>query len=169
MSLAVSTGRLRSRRPAIDILAFPPDESTLRQWQTHEAARWRELERRARVALFFGIGMFLAWAADVGAAFELGDTGSAWFGIASVPLATIVVLAQVLGRWALDRSARGHAEVRRRYADVTLGEAKPLLQLAEKHAPVAQYLRCVGRQRRALRRLERSALYAWAQPATERR
>ena len=168
MRFAVQARQSASRHPAIDILAFPPDEGELQRWQSREVARWRELERRARVLLFFSIGMFLAWAADVGAAFEIGDAGSAWFGLASVPLAILVVVAHVLGRWILDRAARGHAFVRRRYADVTSGEAKPLLELAAKHAPIAQYLRCVGRQRRALRRLERSALYEWAQPATDR-
>jgi hypothetical protein len=168
MRLTVDAGQPASRHRAIDVLAFPPDARELQQWQSLEATRWHELERRGRVLVFLSIGMFLAWAADVGAAFELGDAGSAWFGIASVPLAILVVLAHVLGRWVLDRATRGHAAVRRRYADVTLGEAKPLLELAAKHAAVAQYLRCVGRQRRALRRLERSALYEWAQPAMER-
>ena len=162
-----ATGRRLASQPSIDILAFPPSESQLRQWQAREAESWRELERRARVALFFGIGMFLAWAADVGAAFELGDTRSTWFGVASVPLAIIVVLAHVLARWALDRAARGHDEVRRRYADVTMREAKPLIALAEKNPAVAQYLRCVGRQRRALRRLERSALHTWTESGAD--
>ena len=159
MKSGVQVGQ-RSVRPAIDILAFPPGEAELRQWQAREAARWSELERRGRIALFFSIGMFLAWAADVGAAFELGDLG---FGLASVPIAFVVVVAHVLGRWALERAARGHTDVRGRYADVTLREAKPLTELAQEHAIVAQYLRCVGRQRRALRRLERTALHAWAE------
>ena len=158
-----ATGARRASQPNIDVLSFPPSEAELRQWQAREAERWVELERRARIALFFGIGMFLAWAADVGAAFELGDRGSAWFGVASVPLAIIVVLAHVVGRWALDRAARGHADVRRRYADVTLREAKPLIALSDRHPAVAQYLRCVGRQRRALRRLERAALHLWTE------
>ena len=118
------------------------------------------------MALFFGVGMFLAWAADVGAAFKLADTGSAWFGVASVPIAVVVVVAHVLGRWALDRAARGQSDVRRRYADVTVREADPLIELAQAHPAVAQYLRCVGRQRRALRRIEGSALCAWVESAT---
>ncbi len=128
-----------------------------------ETGRWIELERRARVALFFGAGMFLAWAADVGAAFENGQAGgSELFGVASVPIAIVVVLAQVIGRWALERASRGRTEVQRRYADVTLREARPLLEIAREDAVVAQYLRCVGRQRRALRKLERIALHAWS-------
>jgi hypothetical protein len=151
--------------PEIDVLAFPPDQAELRRRQALEMARWGELERRGRVALFFSIGMFLAWAADVGAAFELRGSGSAWFGLASVPIAIVVVLAHVSGRWALERAARGQAEMHRRYGDVTLREAAPLIELARNNAVVAQYLRCVGRQRRALRKLERAALHAWAQSA----
>lgn len=150
--------------PGIDVLAFPPDQAELRRRQTRAAGRWRELERRARVALFLGVGMFLAWAADVGAAFEIGHAGgSALFGAASVPIAIVVALAHLYGRWALERANRGRAEVQRRYADATLGEATPLLELARNDAVIAQYLRCVGRQRRALTTVERIALHAWAQ------
>ncbi|MEP6607328.1 MAG: hypothetical protein ABJA83_01475 [Burkholderiaceae bacterium] len=35
-----------------------------------ETGPWREFDRRARAALFFGAGMFLAWAAAVGAALK---------------------------------------------------------------------------------------------------
>ena len=45
----------------IDVLAFPLDARQLRRLQAGEARRWRELERRARIALFIGVGMFLAW------------------------------------------------------------------------------------------------------------
>lgn len=149
--------------PDIDVLAFPPDQAELRCRQTRAAERWRELERRARVALFFGAGMFLAWAADVGAAFEIGHAGgSALFGMASVPIAIVVALAHLFGRWALERATRGRAEVQQRYADATLREAEPLLELARDDAVVAQYLRCVGRQGRALLTVERIALHAWA-------
>lgn len=146
----------------IDVLAFPPDAVELQRWQASEARRWRELERRARIALFFGVGMFLAWAADVGAAFELAHAnGSALFGAVSIPLAITVVLAHLYGQWVLERAARGLADVEQRYSDVTVREATPLLAVAQKDAVVAQYLRCVGRQQRALLRLERRALYAW--------
>lgn len=149
-------------RPLIDVLAFPPNDAELRRWRTIEGDRWHELERRARIALFFGAGMFLAWAADVGAAFEMGDAdGSALFGVASIPIAIIVVLAHVYGRWAIERAGRGLAHVQRHYGDVTLREAAPLLKLAHENAVVAQYLRCVGRQGRPLRKLERVALHAW--------
>lgn len=156
----------RAARPHVDILAFPPDEAELQRCQALEAERWLEVERRARIALFFGIGMFLAWAADVGAAFEIGhDIGSTIYGVASIPLAFVVVLAHVYGRWALERANRGRAEVQQRYADVTVREARPLLELAQDEPVIAQYLRCVGRQQRALRKFERVALHAWASPA----
>ncbi|HVG04392.1 MAG TPA: hypothetical protein VM937_05580 [Burkholderiaceae bacterium] len=161
----------------IDVLAFPPDSLDLQRRRVFESRPWRELERRARVARFFGVGMFLAWAADVGAAFEVtSDGGSALFGVVSVPLALVVLLAHFYAQWALERSARGFAEIGRLYSDVTVREAAPLLELAREHAAIAQYLRCVGRQARPLLRLERIALYAWSKkgaaggsmPATER-
>ena len=161
MDAANRVARKTAVKP-IDVLAFPPDAAELRLQQTLEAKRWRELERRARVALFFGAGMFLAWAADVGAAFEVAhSSGSALFGAASIPLAITVVVAHLFGQWALERAARGAADVRQRYSDVTLREAQPLLNLAERDAVIAQYLRCVGRQQRALLRVERAALYQW--------
>jgi len=151
----------RTAKP-IDVLAFPPDAAELRRQRTLEAKRWRELERRARIALFVGAGMFLAWAADVGAAFEVAhEGGSALFGAASIPLAVTVVVAHLFGQWALERAARGAAGVRQRYSDVTLREAQPLMELAQRDAVIAQYLRCVGRQQRALLRVERAALYQW--------
>lgn len=148
---------------AVDVLAFPPTAAQLQDRRERENAEWGELERRARIALFFGVGMFLAWTADVGAAFGIGAVaGSTLFGVASVPLAFIVVIAHVYGRWALDRAADGRAAVDRRYADVAQRDAQPLLEMADRHPAVAQYLRCVGRQRRALQNVEWAALHAWA-------
>ncbi len=161
MDAAVPAARKSAAKP-IDVLSFPPDAVELRSRQAHEARRWRELERRARIALFFGVGMFLAWAADVGAALDIAHaTGSAFFGAASIPLALAVVFAHLYGQWALERAARGLAEVEQRYSDVTVREATPLLAGAQNDAVIAQYLRCVGRQQRALLRVERIALYKW--------
>ena len=160
MDVEVSATRKTAVEP-IDVLAFPPDALELQRRQASEAKRWRELERRASIARFFGVGMFLAWAADVGAAFEMVHASSALFGAASIPLAVAVVVAHLYGQWALERAARGLTEVGQRYADVTLGEATPLLAFAKNNVVIAQYLRCVGRQQRALLRLERMALYAW--------
>lgn len=154
----------RTRIDVIDVLAFPPDQAQLQRWREDELARWRELERRARVALFAGVGMFLAWAADVGAAFEAGHaSGSALFGVVSVLLAMAVVLMHICGQRTLERAARKLAEVEQRYADVTVSESTPLVKMARDDAVIAQYLRCVGRQRRALRKLERVALYEWVE------
>ncbi len=83
-------------------------------------------------------------------------------------MAMTVVAAHLLGQWALERSRRQLANVARRYSEVTLREAAPLLTFAERNAVVAQYLRCVGRQRRPLRRLERVALYAWMEKGNVR-
>ncbi len=163
MDVAFNAAQAGDERP-IDVLAFPPDFLELQRRRAFEARHWRELERRARVSLFLGVGMFLAWAADVGAAFEVtSDGGSALFGVVSVPLALIVLLAHFYAQWALERAARGMAEIGHRYSDVTVREAAPLLALAREHAAIAQYLRCVGRQPRALLRVERTALYAWSE------
>ncbi len=168
MGSTVRVERAVAIGPPIDVLAFPPTRAELQRWQLRESKRWRELERRARVALFFGVGMFLAWAADVGAAFEIaGAGGSALFGVASVPIAIVVVVAHLYGQFALERSNRGLAEVAQNYADVTLRDAAPLLALAREDAVVAQYLRCVGREGRPLLNLERIALYAWNEEGRE--
>ena len=161
MDVAVSAARATVIK-SVDVLAFPPDGLDLQRRKASEARRWRELERRARVALFLSVGMFLAWAADVGAAFEIVHaSGSAFFGAASVPLALTVLLAHLYGQWALERASRGLAEVEQRYSDVTVREATPLVAMAQANAVIAQYLRCVGRQQRPLLRLERIALYQW--------
>ena len=165
MDLAVRATRTAGANgPSIDVLAFPPNQTELRRWQLRDTGRWVELQRRARVAIFLGVGMFLAWAADVGAAFEIGNAdGSTLFGVASVPLALTVVLAHLYGQWALEHARRGLAKVELRYDEVTMGEATPLVELAMRNPVIAQYLRCVGRQQRALRKIERIALYAWAE------
>jgi len=162
MGSTVRVERAAASGPLIDVLAFPPARAELQRWQLREGKRWRELERRARVALFFGVGMFLAWAADVGAAFDIvGTDGSALFGVVSIPIAIVVVVAHLYGQWALERSSRGLAKLAQHYADVTLRDAAPLLALARENAVVAQYLRCVGREGRPLLNVERVALYAW--------
>ena len=164
MGSTVRVERASATEPPIDVLAFPPTRAELQRWQLQESKRWREQERRARVALFFGVGMFLAWAADVGAAFEIARAGgSALFGVASIPIALVVIVAHLYGQWALERSSRGLTELAQRYADVTLRDAAPLLALARQDAVVAQYLRCVGREGRPLLNLERIALYEWVE------
>jgi hypothetical protein len=146
----------------IDVLAFPPDEAELDRLQGREAERWRELERRARLAIFFSIGMFLAWAADVGAAFEMDHSGSTIFGLAAVPMAIVIVLAHLAGRWALERARTYRIEWERRYAYVRKADAASLLSLARRDSVIAQYLRLVSRQGRPLRVIEKTAMEAWA-------
>ena len=147
---------------AIDVLAFPPDEAELDRLKGCEAERWRELERRARLAIFFSVGMFLAWAADVGAAFEMDHSGSTVFGLAAVPMAIVVVLAHLAGRWTLERARTYRTEWERRYAYVREAHAGSLLSLARRDSVIAQYLRLVSRQGRPLRVIERTALEVWA-------
>lgn len=148
---------------SIDVLSFPPDDRELDRRRLDELTRGRELERRARLALFFSVGMFVAWAADVGAAFEMEHiSGSVIFGVASLPMAFIVVVSHLVGRWALERAREAQANTDRRYQFVRQGDASNLLKLTESNPVVAQYLRLVGRQCRPLRVLERSALENWA-------
>lgn len=156
--------RSPENRLGIDVLAFPPDQGALKQRQAVELAPWDRLERSGRILLFFAAGMFLAWAAAIVAAFELAGVGdSTWFGVASVALAVVVIATYFGARWVINRANRGRANVRQRYADVTQHEAIPLMELARKDNVVEQYLRCVGRQRRALRQIERVALHSWAE------
>ena len=147
---------------AINVLAFPPDEAELDRRQRREAEPWRELERRARLAIFFSVGMFLAWAADVGAAFEMDQSGSTIFGLAALPMAVVIVLAHLAERWALERARTYRVEWERRYAYVRKADAASLLSLARRDSVIAQYLRLVGRQGRPLRVIEKTALEAWA-------
>lgn len=147
--------------PAIDVLAFPPPEIELERLRRIDALRSDELERRARLALFISAGMFTAWAADVGAVFAHEQTvASAVFGILSVPLAVIVVVSLLYGRWALARSEHAR-QVLKLHAAVRSVDSDALLELAARSPVVAQYLRLVGRQRRPLRELERLALESW--------
>src|SRR5512134_549134 len=91
--------------PAIDVLAFPPDEVELERRRRIDELRSDEFERRSRIALFISVGMFAAWAADVGAVFAHGQSAAtAVYGLLSVPLAVIIVVSLLYGRWALARS-----------------------------------------------------------------
>jgi hypothetical protein len=148
--------------PVIDVLAFPPEETELERLRRIDDLRREELERRARLALFVSTGMFAAWAADVGAVFVHEQTAtSAVFGLLSVPLAVIIVISLLYGRWALARSEQARQALKLHDA-VRSGDAASLLELAARSPVVAQYLRLVGRQRRPLRELERRALESWA-------
>ena len=147
--------------PAIDVLAFPPDEIELERLRRIDELRRDELERRARIALFISTGMFAAWAADVGAVFAHEQAAaSAVFGILSVPLALIIVVSLLYGRWALARSEDARQALKL-HAAVRIADSAALLELAVGSPVGAQYLRLVGRQGRPLRELERLALESW--------
>jgi hypothetical protein len=148
--------------PAIDVLAFPPDEIELERLRRIDELRSDELERRSRIALFISVGMFAAWAADVGAVFAHGQgPASAVYGMLSVPLAVIIVVSLLYGRWALARSEQARQALKL-HAAVRAVDSASLLELAARSPVVAQYLRLVGRQQRPLREFERLALETWA-------
>jgi hypothetical protein len=147
----------------IDVLAFPPDEKTLAALRTAELARCRRLEQRAQIALFVSVGLALAWAADVGAAFGAPPGAlTLGFGVASVALACAVCAAHLFARRLVARAAALRRRVDQRFADVRVAEARPLLALAATDRVVAQYLRMVGRQQRPLRAVELDCLTEWA-------
>ncbi len=148
----------------IDVLAFPPDVSALEQMREVRLARCSELERRARLAWFVSVALFMTWVADVAAVFE-HDSGvlPAAFGLASLALAVAIVAAHGLGRILYGRAQRLRHATERGFAAVRLDQADELLALAARDAAVAQYLRMVGRQRRALRWIEHVALVRWPQ------
>jgi hypothetical protein len=146
----------------IDVLAFPPDPLQLESLRVAELARSRNLEQRRRVALFVGLGLALAWAADVGAAIDArGSAHPFAFAIASVVLAIAIFAAHFAASWLGARARALRCAADRRFADVRLGDARPLLAAATSDAVVAQYLRMVGRQQRALRVVELESLMAW--------
>jgi len=148
--------------PAIDVLAFPPEEMELERLRRIDELRSDELERRSRIALFISVGMFAAWAADVSAVFAHGQSpASAVYGVLSVPLAVIIVVSLLYGRWALARSEQARQALKL-HAAVRAADSATLLELAAHSPVVAQYLRLVGRQQRPLRELERLALETWA-------
>jgi hypothetical protein len=148
----------------IDVLAFPPDKMALDELRVAQLARCRRLEQRARVALFVSIGLALAWAADVGAAFESRPgVLTLGFGVASLALALAVCAAHVFARRLVARAAALRQRVEQRFADVRVADAQPLLAHAAADRVVAQYLRMVGRQQRPLRAIELTSLIEWAE------
>ena len=146
----------------IDVLAFPPDTNVLDQMRRVRIERCHEIERRARLALFVGVTLFLTWVADVAAVFE-HPTGvmPAAFGVASLALAVAIAVAHWSGRWLLRRARRLRQQTEHGFAEVRVHQAHGLVALAAVDGVVAQYLRMVGRQRRALRCLELAALSEW--------
>ena len=152
----------------IDVLAFPPDTGALDQIRGARLARADELERKARLAWFVSVALFLTWVADVAAVFE-HDSGvlPAAFGVASLALAATIVATHGFGRFLFGRAQRLRQVTERGFAAVRLHEADELLALAARDAVVAQYLRMVGRQGRALCWMEQRALVRWGLRATD--
>jgi hypothetical protein len=149
----------------IDVLAFPPDAAALEDMRISELDESTELARRARVATFLGVGLMLAWVADVAAVFQHASGSPAPWGFLSLVLATLIVFAHIVGRHLLGRSERVRRRIEQRYSPVRLQHAGALLQLARQNVIVSQYLRMVGRQQRPLRQLESEALQRWAEAA----
>jgi len=146
----------------IDVLGFPPDTASLEGMRSSELAASVELARRARVATFVGAGLMLAWVADVAAVFEHASGSPAGWGLLSLLLATLIVLAHIVGRHLHGRAERRRRKTEQRFAPVRLQHANTLLELARQNVVVSQYLRMVGRQQRPLRHLEAEALQFWA-------
>lgn len=146
----------------IDVLSFPPETASLERLRNSELAASVELARRARVVTFVGVGLMLAWVADVAAVFEHARGSPAGWGLLSVLLATLIVLSHIAGRHLQRRAERVRRRTEERFAPVRLQHADVLLELARQNVVVSQYLRMVGRQQRPLRHLEAEALQRWA-------
>ncbi|HTN49877.1 MAG TPA: hypothetical protein VMK32_10635 [Burkholderiaceae bacterium] len=146
----------------IDVLAFPPDAAALDRMCADERAAAADSERRARIAAFVAAGLMLAWVADVAAVFKHGQSGPAALGVLSLALAVLIVAAHVVAHRLHARAERIRRRAERRFAPLRAQQATPLLALAERNVVVSQYLRMVGRQRRALLHVEAEALQRWA-------
>ena len=151
-----------ANRLVIDVLSFPPDESALELMRTaalEDSARQAHL---GKVASFVGVGLMLAWVADVAAVLESQSAHSPVLGVFSLVLATLIVTAHFSGRHLRHRAQESRRRVERRFAPVRVEQAGSLLSLAQRNAAVSQYLRMVGRQRRPLRQIESESLQRWA-------
>jgi hypothetical protein len=156
----------RPRAEPIDVLAFPPDAAALETMKRAALADCDWTDRHGRIALFVGVSLFITWVADVAAVFRhpAGPMPVA-FGVGSLLLAGLIVAAHGVGRALVERAFRRRARVARLHAAVRLDQSADILAAAADHAIVAQYLRMVGRQGRALRCLERDALLRHAAEA----
>jgi hypothetical protein len=143
----------------IDVLAFPPSTDALDAMRRRRLAGTEETKRRGRLALFVSVTLFIAWVADVAAVFEQpAGIFSAAFGIGSVVLACMIVASHTIGRALMRRALRARLAAEHGFAAVRLHQAGEVLAVAGRDAGVAQYLRMVGRQGRALRVIEMDAL-----------
>jgi hypothetical protein len=143
----------------IDVLAFPPTTAALDDMRRRLLAGSEETERRGRLALFVSVTLFIAWVADVAAVFDQpAGMLPAAFGIGSVVLACIIVVSHAISRALMRRALRAWSAAENGFAAVRVHQASEVLAVARRHAVVAQYLRMVGRQGRALRVIEMDAL-----------
>ncbi len=143
----------------IDVLAFPPTTAALDDMRRRLLAGSEETERRGRLALFVSVTLFIAWVADVAAVFDQpAGMLPAAFGIGSVVLACIIVVSHAIGRALMRRALRARSAAEHGFAAVRVHQASEVLAVARRDAVVAQYLRMVGRQGRALRVIEMDAL-----------
>jgi len=146
----------------IDVLSFPPGEDALEQMRTAALEDVGRQAHRGKVASFVGAGLMLAWVADVAAVLESQASHSPVFGVFSLVLATLIVMAHLSGRHLRLRAQKSWRRVERRFAPVRVEQAGELLSLAKCNAAVSQYLRMVGRQQRALRQIESESLQRFA-------
>lgn len=151
----------------IDVLAFPPDAVALDAMRAARITRAAEFQRRARVASFVSITLFLTWVADVAAVFERHHSGAvpATLGVASLVLAVIIVAAHIGARVLAERAENLRLSTERAFTAVRLHQAGELVELATHEPVVAQYLRMVGRQGRPLQCVELTALIRWGASA----
>ncbi|HJW51859.1 MAG TPA: hypothetical protein VJ501_07600 [Burkholderiaceae bacterium] len=148
--------------PAIDILSFPPDESALEQMRAKALDNAKTPQHYGQVASFVGAGLMLAWVADVAAVLESSSTHSPALGVFSLVLAALIITAHLWGRHLRQRALQLRGRVERYFSPVRIEQAGVVLSLAQRDAAVSQYLRMVGRQRRALRQIESESLQRFA-------
>jgi len=147
---------------AIDVLSFPPDESALDLMRTAALEDAASRAHRGKVASFVGAGLMLAWVADVAAVLESQSANSPVLGVFSLVLAALIITSHLSGRHLRRRARQLRGRVERHFAPVRIEQAGVLLSLAQRDAAVSQYLRMVGRQRRALRQIESASLQCFS-------
>jgi len=148
--------------PTIDILAFPPDAGALEQMRAKALADAKTPQHHGQVASFVGAGLMLAWVADVAAVLQSSNAHSPALGVFSLVLAALIIAAHLSGRHLRQRALQLRGRVERHFSPVRIEQAGVVLSLAQRDAAVSQYLRMVGRQRRALRQIESESLQRFA-------
>jgi hypothetical protein len=148
--------------PTIDILSFPPDAGALEGMRAKALANAKTQQHHGQVASFVGAGLMLAWVADVAAVLQSSNAHSPALGVFSLVLAALIITAHLSGRHLRQRALQLRSRVERHFSPVRIEQAGVVLSLAQRDAAVSQYLRMVGRQRRALRQIESESLQRFA-------